>query len=859
MWLQYDENLGENKFLKDIITNHPDIIKKVSEENWIICVPRVGVFESEATIDVILDHICIHGQNEKYCTLSKKTVVVKNKKIYIDTGYQQSEIAILFEEIFYINKYSKYTVWCVDEPLFNKYEYCDSHKTRILEDISDCIDFLWSESLGHGFLNDINKLVQKFVQEHPELGTESLQTTKEAVGALFSQCLQKGLSRSVIKNKSMKNTIFLDNFKISVEMYMQYCLGKCLIYAVNTIQYQSDAFLNKLILNSVDIDLSDIGISPEFFDVVTLAKRELCKINSYYTVLDKINCLKRTFNSIYTNSEDLKIQITSDIILELLVYLILKLKINNWISNITLMKEFRLSLIDDTDQCSYFITNLEAAIEFIKSNHFLDIRHKKKIADSSYGLVNLFSEKILSDELNLKLMIHCHNSSKSNFNLCHPLCSCEKCLESFDTEIPLESQVIGKEDENLLFNAVKLGVCDVVEYLLKERNYDVNVRDCSNKTCLHYAAAKGYQDILLLTIMCNANVNVVDNDKNTPLHLACMNGHDNCVKALIYSSPLVELNIGNNFGETPLHFATKWGFLDIIKILLENGASLLIENIHKQTVNSMASNLYTLRLFQRYGSKHNEKWCKEFNNCILVDKQEKNLVGKCKEHGIRPKDMEQYKKIDLLLKAIESNDSPLACFYLGFTDYSATISQKKSCHPLCRCEKCNYENDIDIKSNNVSQHYFNVNMCNVNGYTPLHVAAKYGRTDILRLLLDSGALPNVKTYKTLYTPLHLACIFKRTQTIRELFKSGNCKIDESDAVGNTPLFYAVANNDLKIVEILVSNGADCLKKNYANKSPLQESEEKMYYRIFKVLKYGLTNSLKSSEYLNKKKQNLDLI
>lgn len=854
MWRQYDENLNENQFLRDIQKNHNDIITKVSDENWILCIPRAGAFTSEISVDVILDHVLVYGVEDNYCTLSKKQIVLKSKHIYMDTVYHQGGIEILFEEIFYINKTAKYTIWCIDQPLFIKYKYCDSHKSRSLEDLSDCIDFLWAESLGHGLLNDIKILAEKFIHKHQEIEAESLQTVKEYIGGLYSQCLQLGLKRDIIKEKSV-NGIFLENLKLSVETYMQHCLGSNLIFTINTSEYQVDSFLNKLIKNSSDVDFKDLGISNKFLDVIGIAKREFGKINSFNTILDKVNCLKKTLNIIYKHSEDLKIQITADSILEFLVYLILKLNVNNWMSNIIFMKEFRLSLMDNSDQCSFLITNLEAAIEFIKSNHFLDIKHNLNKDDPKHVSIKILSEKLSSGDMNLTMQFSLATSSNSDFNLCHPLCCCEKCQEALDNDDnDTQSQIVDREDEGFMILAAKLGYCDVVEYLLKYRHYNVNARDYFKRTCLHYAAAKGHQDILLLSIIYNADVNAVDNDKNTPLHLACLNGHENCVKALMYSTSQTELNIGNNFGDTPLHLATKWCFLDIMKILLENGASLILENKQKQTVTSLASNYNILRLLQHFGSQQSRKFYKDFEGNSIPSNQEKYVyVDHCKEHGVRPKDIEQYKKIDLLLKAIESNDFPLACFYLGFTTNSLRKSQKDVCHPLCTCDKCHSEQDSEIENECNAQYSFNINMCNVMGFTPLHTAAKYGRTDVLRLLLDSGALPNIKTYKSLHTPLHLACMNQRVQIVRELLKCGNCKVDECDAEGNTPLFYAVLNNDLKTVDILISNGADCAKKNFADRSPLQESEDKMYYRIYKVLKNSLTNVLE--EYSESKSFN----
>ncbi|KAG5886160.1 hypothetical protein JTB14_024840 [Gonioctena quinquepunctata] len=396
--------------------------------------------------------------------------------------------------------------------------------------------------------------------------------------------------------------------------------------------------------------------------------------------------------------------------------------------------------------------------------------------------------------------------------------------------------------QNLLLLASISGNSEVVEYLLNQ-NFDVDVTDYFGKTSLHYAANRGYLNIVLLLMNRQANVNIKDNEKNTPLHLACTNGQENCVRALIYSSREVELNIGNYSGETPLHLATIWGYYEIIKILLENGATPGIKNRRNQTVSDLAPNYYILKLVEKFGMKQNKTVKENTNEPVtlqVVDNQQKycNDLGECPNH------ITQSRKIAHLLKAIEYNDFPLARFYLGFCSDSKT-SEIGNCHPLCVCEKCQKSED-EI---NDFQKYeaININMCDITGHTPLHVAAKFGRPEILRLILDSGASVNVQTYNDLYTPLHLACIFQHTQIVQELVKCGNSKIDKQDFKGNTALHHACAANDLKIVRILLDNGANGRKKNFLGKSPLQESEENMQYRVSKLMRTNLDNIAKISD------------
>ncbi|XP_050307488.1 ankyrin repeat domain-containing protein 27-like [Anthonomus grandis grandis] len=364
----------------------------------------------------------------------------------------------------------------------------------------------------------------------------------------------------------------------------------------------------------------------------------------------------------------------------------------------------------------------------------------------------------------------------------------------------------------------------------------------------------------MLLISDKANVNLVDCNKNTALHLACDRGHDSCVKALIYSSHFVEINLQNSLGETPLFLATKWGYFDIIKILLENGAAVCFKNNRNLSIYKLSPNYYVSNLFEQFGNQKSKNLAKE----VIDDKTSDSTSEKCYElplsskeghrmqnflFGTRAKNASEEKRIQLLLKAIEDNDMPLTSFYLGYTgnlvdkgDVSTDSSNiTTKCHPLCACNKCCAGDFLDSESVDHTSHKLNVNVSNDEGYTPLHVAAKFGRTDILRILLDGGAYLNVRTNKTFHTPLHLAVMFQRVQAVKELLNCGHCEIDAQDLRGNTPLYYACIqnNSNLKILEYLLKNGADCQKKNFEEKTVLQICEEKNLFRVCRLLKENM--------------------
>jgi hypothetical protein len=97
-------------------------------------------------------------------------------------------------------------------------------------------------------------------------------------------------------------------------------------------------------------------------------------------------------------------------------------------------------------------------------------------------------------------------------------------------------------------------------------------------TQLHFCADKGLTTSVkrLLSIR-NINVNV-KNDANgeTPLHYAAWNGHVEIVRLLLQNG--AEVNVRSNGGSTPLHWAAIFGHVDILHLLVENDADLEAQN-----------------------------------------------------------------------------------------------------------------------------------------------------------------------------------------------------------------------------------------------------------------------------------------
>lgn len=85
------------------------------------------------------------------------------------------------------------------------------------------------------------------------------------------------------------------------------------------------------------------------------------------------------------------------------------------------------------------------------------------------------------------------------------------------------------------------------------------------------AIKEGYQDIAMALLLAGANVYAKDGGERTALHWACRRGWEEVVQALIDGKS--RLNEGDTCHDTPLMLSEQWGNRAISMRLLRSGAS----------------------------------------------------------------------------------------------------------------------------------------------------------------------------------------------------------------------------------------------------------------------------------------------
>jgi ankyrin repeat domain-containing protein 27 len=361
----------------------------------------------------------------------------------------------------------------------------------------------------------------------------------------------------------------------------------------------------------MDLQLKDLGVRRELYEKIPAAKQELAKIDGYSTVLGKVGCIQKTL--LMLSGPTSGQVISADDFLPILIFLVVKVAMPNWIAHLTMMKDLNFS-DQDENLNSFLVTSLEAALEHVRSDRLFeplcpealleeDVNQEVENLERS-SLEFLFHNIQIDNLTRVQELLTPSNllDELSTDSLCHPLCDCETCeteLSRQKTNLSVNLSSTNNKGLTALHMASKLGRLQIAEFLL-EIGSQVTSKDMHGNTPLHYTALGGHQQLMLLLLNSRASPNCMDNNGNTPLHLAAQNGHETCVKALIYFCEHIgrpiNVNMPNSSGDTPLHHAAKWGFEGIVNILLEAGARPNIKNNRKASPMDLAHSVHISKL-----------------------------------------------------------------------------------------------------------------------------------------------------------------------------------------------------------------------------------------------------------------------
>ncbi|XP_041788430.1 ankyrin repeat domain-containing protein 27-like [Anopheles merus] len=883
----YDEDISANGYYRRLLSDHYSILETATVEGWIVCVPRHGSFGPQCLVDqeFALAHILVPNEElpeTHFFNLNFLQLKLDERALV----FGDVRVRILFEEIFYRDGL-KYKVWCVERPLHDmkKYGvYAEDDQLSLgrflgIGSLTAAVEFIRTAAKKKDIFGRIDAKVQQFVRANGDFTRWRYEEQQAGVKMIYVECLELILQNRKLKDRCQRDMLLRGNVKVAIETYVMDKLYDHVRSVIDVCRAEQAEAFNKTVRNLGDVHCAEFEIAQRYGELIPVAKKELVRIDYARTVIDKIGCLQRVMEVLTKGQQEQQQQhaVTTDHLVPLFIFLILKSGLTHWIMTITFLKEFQFNNVFreqriETGEHGFLIATLEAAIVYISCGSIARTQRLGVRLDRARGLAGTppdsdsdstgsastgdWEFRCADDFLDYLLALMRNDDEVRIVELLQDITNNQALLCGGPTEagyyyLPsIDDQ--NRQGQAAIHLAAILGNAKLLTLILSLQP-NVNAVDGRNWTALHYAAANGHQNLLLLLLHAGININSTSNDAHTSLHLACLNGHSGCVKALLYFSEhmriYVDVNAATELGHTPLHYAAKWGFLDIVETLLEYAAQVDVTNKLGATPLRYAHNVRIAKLLVdalrdqrrsangRPGQANSGKAASAAATIVpqpttLYFAEDFSYAGDGRPEEVREqRTIEEMKRIEKALEAVAAQDTKLACVYLGLdegtpgetnhrtADQPQLLSNgEKLCHPLCTCNRC-------VRR---SSEFYNLLRRPFAG-----LSAKPTENEATAQRVDLNAVNGEG-----YTALHVAAMHGNVEMVRVLLDH---KVNPTIRLksGATALHLATRERRLRIVRLLLARctaAADIVDlKDSRGDTPLHYAVEQNNLQLVQML------------------------
>ena len=348
---------------------------------------------------------------------------------------------------------------------------------------------------------------------------------------------------------------------------------------------------------------------------------------------------------------------------------------------------------------------------------------------------------------------------------------------------------------------------------------DVNAASNDNETALMKACHEGNLDVMNVLLNAGANTHISDDDGDNWLHHAACG---DCSKEVLQTilDHGADVNTTNENNTTSLMYACHKGSTDVINVLLNAGADHRISNANGYTWLHYASvgdcSKEVLHAILNYGADIN-----------AASKNNETALMKACERG-------NIDVMNVLLNAganphISDDDGDNWLHYAAYGDCSKVVLETIIDHGvdvnavnkynqtalLIACKKCN-EDAINVLLNVGAD----PTIGDIDGNTCLYEAIGQGCTkEVIEEIINHGADVNVKS-KANITPLMKAC-HKGNMNVINILLNASADPNITDANGCTWLHAAVCWNCRKeALQAIIGHGTDVNAMNKQKQTAL---------------------------------------
>jgi ankyrin repeat protein len=325
---------------------------------------------------------------------------------------------------------------------------------------------------------------------------------------------------------------------------------------------------------------------------------------------------------------------------------------------------------------------------------------------------------------------------------------------------------------------------------LIDEGVNVNDRGSNNLTPLMLACSRGLSNIVELLINAGADIYTVDSILGaSALHKAAQSGVVEVAQMLLEKGAFINFQSAAT-GHTPLIDAVWCKQVSMVKYLLEKGASVNIIGHHQQTVFNFLGNdpVWTAG----FTTPSDEAWGRDI---LEMCNQKKEDDNKAVEN--QP-----------LMAAVMSNDI-------------------KTVENLINSGVDVNEQSPIIGSGN-------------DGQTPLLVACFLGHAEIVRLLLEAGAVESTNDYLMEATPAHKACYAGKPEALKVLLELANVDLTAQGPYnGYTALHDSCWHGHKENVKLLLEHGVPLDQRSHQGHTPSEFARYLGYTEIAEMIEKNI--------------------
>ncbi|KAK8060972.1 hypothetical protein PG996_010902 [Apiospora saccharicola] len=382
--------------------------------------------------------------------------------------------------------------------------------------------------------------------------------------------------------------------------------------------------------------------------------------------------------------------------------------------------------------------------------------------------------------------------------------------------------VLDPDGRRALSAAAENGHGDAVEYLIQQGSH-IDARDAHGETALWWASRNGHVQVVETLLRREASIEIGDLDDLTPLCAAAHKGHEAVADALLRRSG--DSNAVTMYGRTPLMFATLAGNLEMVELLVNNGAQAGYSHPRYGVTASS--------LLASAAVEGNEKirFFLEMHETIDFFLQLYDAI--CQSGDVLQPKKEvatgSLAEVFRLSQPLGGGHVEAVQILIGS---GAEINRTNEDDTAALRWAALLGNLEMIRL--LHDHGADLNLPDLDGQTVISHAAEAGSADAVQLLVDLGARIEI-TDTALRTPLWYAVANGRKE-VAEVLVANGANLECADDHGRTPLFAAAGDGLWDICDMLLRKGAQITRTDaYARRSPLSLAAQFGHESIVELL------------------------